>query len=54
MKKTYINPSIKVVNSATEDLLVTSDPKVSIKGGSVNAENVGSRRGSYWDDEESE
>ena len=56
MKKTYINPTMTVVKVKTRSLLTVSDPNVRISTtGSVNAAEVGSRRGySIWDEDEEE
>ena len=54
MKKIYNSPKVLVVLMDTQEMVCASDgPNVSInKDGSVAAENVDSRRGSFWDDEE--
>ena len=55
MKKTYINPTMTVVKVKTHSPLQASDPQVKISSGSVDASEVGSRRGfSIWDDDEEE
>ena len=52
MKKTYIEPSIEVHKIETANMCTVSNPDVKIGTGSVNAEEVGSRGGSGWDDDE--
>ena len=52
MKKTYIEPSIEVHKIETANMIAESTPDVKIGSGSVNAEDVGSRGGSGWDDDE--
>ena len=58
MKKTYINPTMKVVKVKTRSLFASSDPVVTISPDSapVDAEDVESRSYRYnvWDDEEEE
>lgn len=53
MKKTYIQPSIEVHKIETANMIAQSDPKVTVNpDGNVDAESVGSRGGSDWDDED--
>ena len=53
MKKTYQKPEStinRIFMSGT--LLTASNPNVTIGSGSVDADKVESRRGSFWDDED--
>lgn len=55
MKKTYIHPTSVVVKiTMKHQLLNASDPILNILTGNVAADEVESRRGSSWDDEEEE
>ena len=54
MKKTYIQPATNVTVVAMQQMICGSnDPTATINpNGSVNAADVESRRGGFWDDDE--
>ena len=53
MKKTYQKPESAINRIVMSGMLLqASNPDVKIGDGSVNASEVGSRRGSFWDDED--
>lgn len=48
MKKTYSTPQTTVIAIATQQMIAES---IAV-GNSYNGDEVGSRRGSYWDDDD--
>jgi len=53
MKKIYINPKMNVVVIKTQHMIADSLPQAGMsKEGTVNAESIGSRRYSLWDEDE--
>ena len=52
MKKIYNSPKVLVVLLDTQEMICVSGPGAGIDPtGSVDADKVESRRGSFWDDE---
>lgn len=53
MKKTYINPDIKVVMINTSNHVLTGSQNMGYQGDYASEEVIiGSRRGTIWDDDE--
>ena len=53
MKKTYINPTINIVNVQTQQMIAASDFGTGTKSGSEAVSRRG-RNNNVWDDEEEE
>ena len=51
MKK-YMKPELNVVKVTVEYHIMDGSPNATLGDGSVNANAIESRRGSYWDDDE--
>ena len=53
MKKIYISPTMTVVAVAMQKMIAaSSENEVSIGSDDYNGDEVGSRRGSSWDDDD--
>ena len=54
MKKTYINPTLKVVKAKGARLMTGSAPKLQMRGDYDGTVTMGSRRSSFsdWDEDE--